>query len=285
MKRIFALIIAIGLLLNAKTQSAEKILVGTSIDPIAFLIEQIGKEKVDVFVMIPPGGNPHTYEPTPKQLKQLSHAQLFVKVGTNIEFELAWMDKLISLNKKMDVCDASKDIFLIEMIEHKHEHHHHERKDPHIWLSPSNAITMANNIRDAFIKIDPKNEDFYINNTSQLTEELNALKKFINEKLSGLKNRTFLIFHPSWGYFANEFNLKQIAIEQNGKEPAPQQVLQIIQQVKDLNIQTVFASPQFSKKSAKVISQEINGKVTLLDTLSKDYIQNLRKASEAFVHE
>jgi zinc transport system substrate-binding protein len=271
-----------------------KILVGTSIAPMAFLIEQVGKEKVEVEVMIPPGGSPHTYELTPQQLAQLSKADLFVKVGSGIEFELAWMDKVISLNQKMKVCDASRGVELIDMEEecdeeeekhrggHEEHHHHHGGKDPHIWMSIQNAIIMTHNIRDTLIDVDSSNQDFYTQNANALVEQLTALKKEFEQKLSHTQNRSFFIFHPSWGYFAKEFGLTQIAIEQHGKDPTPRQLAQLIQSAKKQNVRVIFAAPQFSRKSAEVVSKEIHGKVLLMDHLSKDYIQNLRQAADAF---
>ncbi|MFZ5805656.1 MAG: metal ABC transporter solute-binding protein, Zn/Mn family [Verrucomicrobiota bacterium] len=283
--------------------SHAKIFVGASIAPVAFLIEQVGKEKVEVMVMIPPGGSPHTYEPTPQQLAQVSKADLFVKVGSGIEFELAWMDKVISLNKKMKICDASRGVEWIEMEEeaekrtgssfHLHRncesetmtpgaHHHHGAKDPHIWMSIQNAIIMTKNICGALAEVDSANKDFYTQNADALIGELTALKNEIEQKLGGVQQRSFFIFHPSWGYFAKEFGLTQIAIEQQGKDPAPQQLARLIQSAKKQNVRVIFAAPQFSRKSAEVVSQEIHGKVLLIDNLSKNYIQNLRQAADAF---
>jgi len=271
--------------------AGDKLNVVVSILPQAYFVEQIGKDKVDVSVMIPPGGNPHTYEPTPGQLKDLSRADIYVKVGSGVEFELAWMDKLVSFNKNMLVCDSSKGIKLIAMTEHHHEDeaesrhhgeedHHHGGKDPHVWLSPSNAIVMVSNIRDAMIKRDPQNEQFYRDNASRLVLELSDLKQEIESMLANLPTRTFMIFHPAWGYFASDFNLRQVAAEECGKDPTPRQLAGLIKQAKDLNARVIFSSPQFSQRSARVIADEIDGRVELIDPLAKDYINNLRKAAE-----
>jgi zinc transport system substrate-binding protein len=208
------------------------------------------------------------------------------------------MDKLISFNKNMLVCDSSKGIKLIAMAEHHHEDeaeehhddvddeeehhhaeegHHHGGQDPHVWLSPNNAIVMASNIRDALIKRDPGNEKFYRDNASRLVLELSDLKEEIASELAGLKNRNFLVFHPSWGYFAADFNLNQIAIEQGGKDPTPKQLAHLIEEAKEHNTKVILVSPQFSQKSARTIADEINGRIESIDPLPRDYINNLRR--------
>lgn len=273
----------------------EKLDVFVTILPQSFLVEAIGKDKVDVTVMIPPGGNPHTFEPAPSQLTKLSQADLYVKVGTNVEFELDWMNKLVSFNKEMRVCDASEGIELIDMAALEHhaedeEAEHHEEhgdedqagKDPHIWLSPANAVIMANNIKDALIEIDPANVDHYSQNTNILIGQLEDLEREIKASLAGITQRTFLIFHPAWGYFAADFGLTQIAAEHMGKELTPKQLAALIRQAKELGVKVIFVSPQFSPKSAEVIAAEIKGAVLPIDPLAKDYIANLRQAANAF---
>ncbi|MDO9464737.1 MAG: zinc ABC transporter substrate-binding protein [bacterium] len=291
MKRLMVLLVVTALLVNGKTINAQsiqdskkKIGVVVTILPLADFVENIGKDKVDVSVMIPPGGNPHTYEPTPSQLKQVSQAQMYVKVGSGVEFELAWMDKLASLNKNMLICDSSEGIRLIEMTEHHHEENegHHRGRDPHIWLSPVNAMLMVTSIKNALIEIDSGNKEFYTHNAQEFILRLDNLNKEFGDKLSALKNRSFVVFHPAWGYFAADYGLKQIPIEVEGKEPTAKELTQLIKEAKKCNIKVVFSSPQFSKKSAEVIAKEINGKVVFMDPLAKNYIENLHKVVDAF---
>ncbi len=297
MRRLMVLLVVTALLINGKTINAQstqdskkKIGVVVTILPLADFVENIGKDKVDVSVVIPPGGNPHTYEPTPSQLKQVSQAQMYVKVGSGVEFELAWMDKLASLNKNMLICDSSEGIRLIEMTERHHkknkEHHnedgYHHGKDPHIWLSPVNAKVIVANIKNALIEIDPGNKEFYTHNAQEFILRLDNLNKEFGDNLSALKNRTFIVFHPAWGYFASDYGLKQIPIEVEGKEPTVKELIKLIKKAKKCNIRVVFASPQFSKKSAEVIAKEINGKVVFMDPLAKNYIENLHKVVDAF---
>lgn len=257
----------------------DKLNIVTSIAPLAFFIENIGGDRVVVTTMIPPGGNPHTYEPTPRQMNILSRADLYVEAGSGIEFELVWMHKMKSLNKNMSVCDASGGIALIDAGDaeegHGHGHGHDGRKDPHIWLSPANAIIITKNIMDCLSKKDAAGSDYYFQNAASLVNKLKLLKENISVTLKNISKRQFFIFHPAWAYFARDFNLEQVPVEISGKEPTPERLGKLIKEAMENNIKVIFSSPQFSKKSADVIAGEIHGKVVFIDPMSGDYIKNL----------
>ncbi len=275
------------LLLQPCVYGKDKLNIVTSIGPLAWFIENIGGNRVDVTTLIPPGGNPHTYEPTPRQMNILSKANLYVKAGSGIEFELMWMKKLESFNKKMPVCDASYGIRLMDMKTNHHEdndkpregnkfgHSQHSGKDPHIWLSPVNAVIIARNILKSLSGIDPAGTDYFAENTTKLVRELNNLKQRIGTELKDIKNRRFYVVHPAWGYFAKDFDLEQVPIEYLGKEPTPARLEGLIKNARKQNIRAIFSSPQFSKKSAEVIAREINGKVLFIDPMAHDYLKNL----------
>lgn len=290
MKRSFSPFLAGILLVISATCSAEPAInIVTTIQPLEYFIEQIGGKYVFVATMIPPGGNPHTYEPTPGQMNSVSRADLYVKLGSGVEFELMWMKRLESLNTNMAVCDVSEGIELIDagINSHAFEHdlsgHVHESKDPHIWLSPVNGIIIARNILRALIEIDPANSEYYSDNASRLTNELNLLTTEIDKRLKGLEKRVFLVFHPSWGYFARDFDLVQIPVESDGKEITPYRLSRIIETAREKGIRTVFASPQFSERSASVVANEINGNLLMIDPMKKEYIENLRTVSVALM--
>jgi zinc transport system substrate-binding protein len=282
---------------SKKEGSSDKLGIVVSIVPLQEFAEKIGGDKVSVSAMVPPGASPHSYEPTPDQLVNVGKAKMYVRVGSPVEFELTWLDKIISTNRDMAVVDASEGITLVKM-EHKHEHEgeiHHEDEpeehdseehdkgyDPHIWLSPKNAVIMVENIHKSLISLDPENKEYYASNKDAYIKELNALDSEIQDALSGKKSRMFMVFHPAWGYFAKDYNLEQIPIEEEGKEPTAKGIQSLIDQAREHNIKVIFASPQFSTKSAEVIAKEIKGRMVLIDPLEKDYITNLNKVSQAF---
>ncbi|MBT9148946.1 MAG: Manganese-binding lipoprotein MntA [Dehalococcoidia bacterium] len=282
----------------------EKIGVIVSILPLADFVENIGGERVAVTVMVPPGADPHTFAPTPGQLLEVSKAKIFIKVGAGLKFEMVWMDKIIEQNREMLVVDSSHGIELMEMVAHDHheeqehkdeqhhegkdheeEHHDHYGMDPHIWFSPRNVMMMVQNIRDGLIKIDPEQADFYIENTERYLQELDALDRYIRERLDGFLNRYFLVYHPAFGYFARDYNLTQLAIEHEGKEPTPKVIMDVIDLARKYNLSYVFVSPQYPVRRAEVIARAINGQTALMDELPRYFILSMRSMTDSLARE
>lgn len=282
------MVLAVFFVLTGYVQAREKIHVTVTVAPLAEFVEQIGGDRVRVTVMVPPGGSPHTYEPKPGQLKGLSRSRLYVKVGSGIEFELVWLDKILSLNRTLTACDSSRGIKLIGMAEgHHHEKDegvdHHQNSDPHIWTSLSNAVVMVGNIRDSLIQIDPAFEAQYRRNTDAYISKLRSLRDRIAGELKNTRARKFMVFHAAFGYFAGDFNLTQISIEVGGKEPSARDIARLIKKAKAENIKVIFAEPQFNTKSADIIASAIGGQVVLIDPLAGNYLQNMEKMAFAVI--
>ncbi len=266
-----------------------KLRVVTSIVPLTFFVERIGGDRVEVSAMVPPGGNPHSYEPTPGQMMALADASLFVKAGSGVEFELEWMERFVQLYPSLEVCNASQGGNLMMMDSSGGHDHHSEsahagggRIDPHFWLSPLNGILIASNIEHSLAALDPSGAPVYHRHFLQLKAELLDLSSAIRSSLAGIGNRTFMVFHPAWGYYAAEYGLQQIAAEAEGKELTPKSMMNVIRQARVRGIRVVFVSPQFSRVQANSIAREIGGVTQSVDPLSADYIENLRKATAAF---
>lgn len=277
-------IFLIGMLLLAINASAgETIGVAVSIAPLAEFVEAIGGDHVNVTVMVPPGASPHTYEPTPSQLKAVSRARLYVKVGSGIEFERVWLDKILAVNRHLAVCDTSRGIKLITM-EGLHQHHPssaHAAQDPHIWTSPANAVNMVENIRDSLIAANPANEALYRANTEAYLEKLRGLINRIEKGLAFVQHRKFMVFHAAWSYFAREFSLEQMTVETGGKEPSARDLARLISKAKAQNIRVIFTEPQFNPKSAETIAHAIGAKVSAIDPLARNYLQNMEGMAHA----
>ena len=266
-----------------KEEAGGKIGVVVSILPLADFVENVGGEKVDVSVMVPPGASPHVYEPTPSQMVTLARAKMYAKVGSGIEFELVWMDKLAAVNKEMLVVDCSRGVQLLEMVgEDTHEGgeyeggENHGAMDPHIWLSPLNAKIMVQNIYEGLVQLDPDNKAYYEKNRDVYLEKLTRIDQDIRDGLSRVANRRFMVYHPAFGYFAKEYTLTMLPIEVEGKEPVVKGLAHLIEQAREHNIKVIFASPQFNPQSAEVIARAIGGSVVFIDSLAKDYIMNMR---------
>ena len=283
---LIVLLLALALALPAYAE--QKVGVAVTIAPLAEFVNRVGGERVYVTVMVPPGASPHTYEPTPGQLKDVNRAKLYVKVGSGIEFELVWLDKILAVNRNLSVCDASQGVELIAMAKHAHSDHRHFHKasahpaqDPHIWTSPANAIKMTENIRDGLIAIDPENEAHYRAGAEAYIQKLRALQSRLTNDLENVQNRKFMVFHAAWGYFAHEFGLEQIALEVGGKEPSARDITRLIQKAKAQKISIIFAEPQFNAKSAETIARAIGGRVVLLDPLAENYLRNMETTAAA----
>ena len=249
-----------------ETSSMDQVGVVVSILPLADFVQNIGGDRVKVTVMVPPGAGPHTYEPTPSQLRDVSRADVYVKVGSGVEFELVWMDKLIKTNPSIFIIDCSKGITKIG-------------KDPHIWNSPIIAKKMVENICEGLIKVDSRYKDIYNKNKNRYFGEIDAVDKYIRNRFENFTNKTFLIYHPAFGYFAKEYGLRQIAIEHKGKTPTPKVIKNCIDLAKQYNLSYIFVAPQFATDNAETIAHEIGGQTVFIDPLPRDYISNMRTVS------
>jgi zinc transport system substrate-binding protein len=254
--------------------SSENINIVVSILPQVEFVKNIGKEKISVVSMVPPGANPHIYEPSPSQITNLAKAALYAKVGSGVEFELSWMDKLIAVNKTMLVVDCSKNLQVIRLVQQDSQHS--GAIDPHVWMSPINAQIMVKNICDGIVAVDPGNRSYYEQNRDYYLKILTKLDEDIRSNLSTLKNKYFVVYHPALAYFAREYELNMITIEEEGKEPSVALITRIVEQAKNNKIKVVFASPQFNPQSAEIIAHEIGGKVVYVDDLAINYEENMR---------
>ena len=263
-------------------RQTHKLQVVASIAPLSYFAERIGGRKVALSVMVPPGGNPQSYEPRPRQMARLADAALFIKAGSGVEFELNWMQRFLSLNPALKVCNGVEHITLLPMKDEE-DALHHGRYDPHYWLSPLNGIIIARNVEAALVAVDPQHQEEYRANAGALVAELQALDREIRSKLAPLKNRRFLVFHPAWGYYAHAYALEQIAAEEEGKTLTPKQMQRVIEKAQTNHIRVVLLSPQFNASQAEAIAREIGGITRSVDPLASDYQHNLRRATSTFL--
>jgi zinc transport system substrate-binding protein len=259
--------------------------VTVSIVPQRYFVERIGGEHVDVNVMVEPGANPATYEPKPEQLAALSKADAYMSIG--VPFENAWLDKIAATNPAMLMVDTTEGIERIPMKTH-HEHSAEEEQegklenpDPHIWLSPTLVKVQAQTIYEALAKLDPEHKDVYRSNLDRFIVDIDALDADIRETLEGVANKKFLVFHPSWGYFARDYGLEMLPIETGGQEPSAAELAELIAMAQEEDIKIIFAQPEFSTKGAETIADEIGGQVLLISPLEPDWLDNLRQVADA----
>ncbi|WP_338053468.1 metal ABC transporter solute-binding protein, Zn/Mn family [Rhabdochromatium marinum] len=276
---------------------AEPLRVFASVVPVQTFIQTIGGDQVDARVMVRPGFNPATYEPTPQQIAALAEAELYVRIG--VPFEQAWMERIRSANPKMQVIDAREGIALRQLEAHTHDEHAHDdhqhdehehehdghdehEQDPHVWTSPPLVIQIAGVIRETLTELDPAHAEEFTRNHAAFVAELQALDQELHAQLDPLPNRKFMVFHPAWGYFADTYGLTQVPIEREGKEPGARALAALIEQAKEDGIRVIFVQPQFDQRQAREVAQNINGAVIAVDPLAVDYVGNLRRVGREF---
>jgi zinc transport system substrate-binding protein len=273
-----------------KSIDKEHIAVTVSILPQEYFVQRIAGDRARVNVMIPPGHSPATYEPTPRQMRELSASSLYFRIG-HIPFEKAWLENIASANPAMKIVDTSVGVELIdtrkplEGEDHDHDEaeadHVHTGIDPHIWLSPKAVKIQAGHIRDALAAHDPAYAETYNANYRAFAADIDTLHKEIAAGFAGLGGRRFMVFHPAWGYFGRDYGLVQLPVEVGGKTPSPRVLKQVIDTAKKENIKVIFVQKQFDTHSAEAVAADINGKVIQLDPLAPDWLGNMKKIAAA----
>lgn len=283
-----------GVVLNVMGASIavaqDRLSVAVSILPAKYFVERIGGDKVDVFAVIPPGSNPVSYEPKPKQVARLSKTPLYLSMG--VPFERVWLQKLTQINASIEVVDATQGMIRRTMVAHHHEgetaeehaqHVDEQARDPHLWVSPPHVRLIANTIRDQLVQQMPAFADDFRRNHAAFVKEINQLDDEFNALFSTQKGpRSFMVFHPAWGYFADTYGLTQVPIELEGKEPGPRELAALILQAKQQGVKTIFVQPEFARKQAEIIAQEIGAEVVRTSVLVEDWLGNLRTVGAAF---
>lgn len=274
----------------AQKQTNEKMITVT-IEPQRYFAEKIAGDKYTINSMVAAGLNPENYDPTPQQMVNLGKSQAYLKIG-HIGFEQAWMNNIIENNPNLRIFDLSEGFSLIaseEEQEHDHSEgeqhdHQHGGVDPHIWSSISGAKVVAKNTLDAFIALDPDNTEYYTQNYAVLCKEIEETEKQLHQKLDSLQNRTFIIYHPALTYLAREFDLTQLCIELDGKEPSPAVLKTLVETARDKGAQIVFIQQEFDQKNAEMIAKETGCKLIRINPLSYDWNKEMITIANALSH-
>ncbi len=274
-----------GVASAAEVAAPKKPDVFVSIEPVEYFVKRVAGPLVDVNVLVGPGQEPHTFEPTPKLIAKLADAQVLFKIG--FPFEEALIAKAGSTFKNLKVVDLQQGIKMrmISDAEEESDHdagashgHSHEAGavDPHTWLDPRLAKIQARTIAATLIEIDPIHRAVYEENLKRFQSDLDKIDDQLRASLAPLKGKSFFVFHPAFGYLGDEYGLKQVAVEIEGKEPTARQLSRLIEQAKRQGVRVIFAEPQFPKKTAETLAKSIGGAVVLIDDLAPDYMNNLK---------
>lgn len=275
----------VALLVAALGAAGEAPCIAVSIEPLAFFVERLAGPEQCIAVLVGPGQSPHIYEPAPKQLAEISSARIFFGVG--MPFEQRVVGKVAAANPDLKVIDPTKHIKRRPMDEAElvSDHANQDREDrpgtpdPHVWLDPSNAKIIAQNVADALTQDDPAHAALYEKNLQGLLQELDSLDTRLREILGPYKGRTFYVYHPAFGYFADAYGLKQVSVEIGGKEPTARQLADFIERAKRENVRVIFVQRSFPSRAAESVAKAVGGAVIKIDPLSRDYIENLESVA------
>ena len=263
----------------------DKITAVAGLPPVANLASIIAGSKIEVLSLLPAGRTPHDFSPKPSDIKSVSKAKIFFSSGMPFEKKSAAF-----LQKQMPVSDISAGIKKLPLSDHTpddqcgHQHHAHgDSYDPHIWLSPANLLIISENICNAFEKIDPENAAYYRSNTLLLKQKISETDKYIRKALFPHAGKTFFIYHPSLGYFAKEYALKQRAVELNGREVSAVQLADLIREAKKEKASVIFVQQEFNPNTSRAIAKQINGKVTSINPLQMDVLLFMRQITDDLV--
>jgi len=255
---------------GCQENQVSKPVVFASIVPHAMVINQLVDNSIMVEAMVLPGQSPTIYEPTPQQMIRLSRADIYFRTG--VPFENSFIDKLIDIAPKATIVDLRHNIKLraIDDDHHDHDCGHTEEllnDDPHIWLNPILLKKQAATIAEELITFYPHLSESISGKLKELIADLDSLDSQIKRQLASIKQKQFLVFHPTFGYLADRYNLEQFSIEDEGKEPSGEHLVQLVKMAEENKIKNIIVQPQFSSKSARAIADAIGGKVITVDPL------------------
>lgn len=271
MKRAFPVIFLIILAScqhQSKTNSPERIIT-VSIAPFKYFVEQVGGDDFIVNVMVPPGSDPHIYEPVPEQIHRLRSSEAYLSNGF-LGFEMVWLDRFFEVNPDMVRINLGEKIEPI-LTEDVHEAEHLEGADPHYWVSPVCAEKIAYSVRDLLSKLEPGKSQKYEDNCNNLVTRIRDIDAKARKMFFEYAGESFMIYHPNLAYLARDYGLREIAVESEGKEPSPADMKKLVDHARRENIKTIFVQKEYDRRNAGAIADEIGAELIIIDPLSEDW--------------
>ena len=252
----------------------EKPSIAVSILPQKYFLEKLSGDRFNITVMIPPGESPATYDPSPDQMVRLAGSSIYFLIG-HIEFEKVWIRKLAGDYPETRFIDTSEGVE-VDRMEHEGHGHLHHGADPHIWMSVPRVRKIASNMATALQEAFPERKEYFAANLTAFDRELDSLDAHINRQLKSCSGGQFLIYHPALTYFAEDHHLVQVPIEQEGKEPTSQYMRSLIDRARADSITAILIRRQFNQQEARTIEREIGGRLTVIDPLDENWMEQMR---------
>lgn len=279
-KCLWVVVGVVGLLLlnscwgKPKNKENERVITVT-IEPQRYFAEAIAGDKFKIVSMVPKGSSPESYDPTPQQLVELATSEAYLRIG-HIGFEVTWMDRLLKNAPHIVVFDTSEGIDLIRAAGHSHGDHYHEGGvEPHVWSSATNAQVIVRNTFQALRTLDQENEAYYLARYDSISREIQKVDDAITDLLKEGADHAFMIYHPALSYFARDYQLEQIPIEEEGKEPSPAYLRDLIEISKLEDVRVIFVQQEFDQRNARIIAKETNAQIVPINPLSYNWQEEM----------
>jgi zinc transport system substrate-binding protein len=254
-------------------------IITVSIPPFKYFIEAIGGEDFSVNIMVPAGANPHIYEPVPDQITNLRKSVAYISDGY-LGFEMTWLDRFYETNRSMRKLSLGQNIDLIKPAGTT-DLQHDEGADPHFWISPKCALIMASEIKLLLIELNRDKKEKYEQNYLNLVKSINDIDQKAQGLFSLYNEKSFMIFHPALAYLARDYGLKEIAVENEGKEPNPSSLKELIDMGKSEKIKVIFVQKEYDTKNARVIAAETGAVLQTIDPLSENWVTSVNEIIDA----
>lgn len=259
-----------------KSSKSENNILSVSIEPQKYFLEKLVGDKYTINIVIPKGANPESYDPSPSQMVNISRSNIYFKIG-NLEMENTWLKNINANNPSMNIINCSDNITTIK------DNNHHGY-DPHIWSSPKTVSVIAKNMYNALILNDAENKEYYLRNYIELEKDIHQTDSIIKQYLNNAPSKAFIIYHPTLSYFADQYSLKQISIESEGKQPTPQHLATLIKLGHKEGVKVVFIQEGFDIKNAEIIAQQLNARIVPINPISENWRSEMISIAKALAN-
>lgn len=256
------------LLLSCGGKRDDYRVITVTIEPLRYFAEQLVGDRAEVTTLVPKGSSPETYEPTAQQMVALGNSMMFIKVG-DLGFERTWVAKLGDLADGIEIVDTSEGIATVESTSRG-------VTDQHTWMSCANALVIVKNIYNSLRKADPENASFYEGQYNALVAKIEKLNAELTESLNTVEGSSFIIYHPALTYFAKEYGLHQLAVEEDGREPSAASLAKVIDEAKAEGVRLMLVQQEFDRRNAEIVAKALNIGMTTINPLSYEWEKEMR---------
>lgn len=247
-----------------------------SIVPQETFVKAIGRDLINVVTMVPTGSSPESYAPSHRQMEEFSRASVYFCIGVPSE-QTNILHRAHEINHNIKIVNIADEVANI----YPYREFEPGVLDPHVWLSPKRVKAMIDVIQRELSLLDAANDAVYQKNAQEYKDNLDKLDNEIRYILSGNRNNTFIVYHPSLGYFADDYCINMLSLEKEGKEATPKEIQSIADSAKSMGIHTIFYQAEADSRQAETFAREIGGNAEMIAPLSADYIENLKSIAMA----